>query len=178
MFLVGCIIYFVVLSIAIGLIAKAKHWWKLGDMYGVVISAVIVIVWGIIGAMLFSTNEVPYNTIISKYGISAFRDSLGTQGQGGIIYIDIRPGLGINYLQNNEDGSVSPKSLKSSVDIKIFEGDYDPRLEYKAIKYRCEATTLRRMFVGPCQIGGTERYWYEAYVPRGTVVGTFEVDLQ
>lgn len=180
MFLFGCFIYVVVLTVVFTLVFNRKKWGDPNERLanGFCYSLLIVFLWFIIGDTLLYTKEVPYVEVTSKYEIAAMKDSSGTKGIGSIFFVNVGPGLSINYIQKNSDGSLTPKSIRSTGDIKIYEGSYKPQIVQKTIRNGCNATVARRMFVGPCKDGGYEHSWYEFYVPEGTVVTSFEVDLE
>lgn len=180
MFLIGCIIYFFAIAGAIvaieRLITKERrvNWGE-----AKFVSFIIVLIWFRIAFNIFASPGTVYKKIIYEYDISAIRDSSSTIGLGSFVYASAGPGLSIYYMQKNEYGSTTPRYLSSSNDVRIYEGNYDPKILKVRLACERENNILRRMFIGPCLCYiDPFNVSYEIYVPTGTVVSDFELDLR
>lgn len=164
----------VIIITLVGLIwSLVWAWREAGPIIGIILGLLVGFLCFLAsGAFALEMDKVFYTPrpegyqIIESVELQALNDSTQISGSGNFVNVSISENDVYVYMTRNEDGTYSKNTLENEV-VKIREtNNEEPHL----LKYCCTA----------------ENEWLSMYkdvyycfvVPEGTVVNTFDVDLE
>lgn len=163
--------YLWIIATAIAIICGACIGWSILERIGCAIGiGFLVCICGVLIA--YGLNVICYSPsdefkLEETQKLYSLKDNTYLSGYGGLISVRIEEEDKYTYMVVNEDGTFSKKTIESdNVKIKEVDGCKEPILEV----YKCEA---KNEF--------WSAYWEDHYcfvVPKGTVVNTFNIDLE
>lgn len=164
----------VIIITLVGLIwSLVWAWREAGPIIGIILGLLVGFLCFLAsGALAIGADKVFYtpspegHQIVETVELQALNDSTQISGSGSFINVSIGENDVYVYMTRNEDGTYSKNTLENEV-VKIKEtNDETPRLE----KYCCTAENE--------WLSMYEDIYYCFVVPEGTVVNTFDVDLE
>lgn len=168
----------------VGLIGKKLRWWdSVNGTFVGGISVILLLLQIAIGSAMPGT---PYEELVnSEENIVALKDVNTVTMDQSKYYVSLSSDICINYMVENNDGSESPVQVCSDAPegvkgIKIYEGDFSPRIDDILVLRECREPVLKIVFALPCSMLGSLSgyHLYHVYVPEGTVVRDYKIDLE